>query len=330
MLGSTFRDYLLIRVGRKVARNRGYSMLKNLNLEEAVNFCKKYYCDNNLETPINVVTYLSSFPPGFSRQALQKAYGIKCSEFVSKLTDNLYAKPLNAAQRAKIEAHRLGYTLLSSEEYLSTATNRSKVKVSCNICYFEHETTISSLSGSKLGCPKCKSKNLPWRSREVELKDFLLDRYNCTLVSNIPTNESGAIELQHLDCGSKYSITLVKAIHPSSPNEGTCPNCRTTDRRVVHGGITFGSTFEYECYRIIEHIPNLEVHVPYSKYIDTDRRWVCDFKIGNYWLEVSNFKQDYKGYFNNISDKEELVTSSGQHFFFIRSLEEMQELSSIL
>lgn len=109
----------------------------------------------------------------------------------------------------------------------------------------------------------------------------------------------------------------------------TCPNCRPTDRRVVLDGITFGSQFEADCYTVLKS-HNPELHVRYSDYFNTSRRWVCDFKIGKYWIEVSNFKQDYKNYFSNIEEKQALVESNDEYFFFVRSLSELKELVALM
>lgn len=73
-----------------------------------------------------------------------------------------------------------------------------------------------------------------------------------------------------------------------------------------------------------------EVHVLYSDYFPTLRRWVCDFKIEDYWIEVSNFKQDFKNYFSNIEEKRDVVESNGGTFFFVTSLKELQELVSLM
>jgi hypothetical protein len=117
----------------------------------------------------------------------------------------------------------------------------------------------------------------------------------------------------------------VGVVSPNSTLRATCPNCRPTDRRVVLEGITFGSDFESKCYLILK--PKApEIHIPYRKYLDTNRKWVCDFKVQDYWIEVSNFKQDYKGYFANIEEKRNVVESSGYTFLFVTSLKELEEL----
>jgi hypothetical protein len=293
-------------------------------IENAVLTALTYYKNNNLPIPINVVSYIKSYPKGLSRQVLDVKYGIKCSEFV-KLLNPEYVKPLDAYSRAQTESKRLNYTLLTTKEYITN--NRDTVSLLCNLCG-RVLTTVTSLSGSKLGCLKCFSGNLPWYKRAEELEKLLNTQFNACIVSEIPRNQSGYITVKHLLCGTEYSSQLLGFVSPNSRLRGTCPNCRDTDRRVTEGGHTFGSQFELECFQLLKHL-NPEMHVKYSDYFNTDRRWVCDFKFGDIWVEVSNFKVDYKGYFSNIEEKELLVSSNGAHFFFLQSLKEVREFVEI-
>lgn len=296
------------------------------SLSEAVQTALKFYKENNLEVPKNVVEYIANFPKGMSRQMLKSRYNIKTSEFV-KLLNPLYEKPLDASSRALKECERLKYKLLTDTALLKN--KESKVDVECLDCGYIHNTSISSLFGSTLGCLKCKAGNLPWNKREKELDDLLIENFNSVRISDIPNNESGYLTVLHI-CGTEYTSQLLGFINPNTKNRGTCPNCRDTDRRVTVEGITFGSQFEYECFKFIKHLKP-EMHVPYSKYLNTSRRWSCDFKIDNIWIEVSNFKQDFKNYSQNIKDKESLVNSSEEYnFFFIQSLKEMEELANLI
>lgn len=296
------------------------------SLEKAVETAIIYYIENNTEVPKNVVEYTKDFPKGLSRQMLSSKYGIKCSDFV-KLLNPAYCKPLSASERVLVEVKRLGYKLITDP--LSLGNNRDKVQVQCNDCGYIHTTTVTSLSGTILGCPKCKSGNLPWYKRDKELDSILLDTFNCIRCSDIPSNEMGYLTVIHIPCESEYTSQLLGFINPNTKNRGTCPNCRDTDRRVSIDGVTFGSQFEYDCYKLIKSL-NPEVHIKYTDYMVTDKRWVCDFKIRDCWIEVSNFKQDFKNYFQNIKDKEYLVESNGFHFFFVTSLKEMEELALLL
>lgn len=287
---------------------------------------KEYYSTNNFKIPNSVVEYIAKFPPGLSRQMLKDKYGILCSEFVKMLNPS-YSKPLSAAERALVECSRLGYTLITDTTLLHNS--RDKVSIECIECKTIHTTTITSLAGSKLGCPKCKSGNLPWHKRQEELDSIILSRLNGLRVSSIPRSQSGFITIKHLECNTEYTTQLLGVVSPNSKLRATCPNCRPSDRRVTYNGITFGSEFEYQCYKLLEPL-NPEVQVAYAKYIDTNRRWVCDFKIASYWIEVSNFKVDYKGYFSNIEEKRVAVESAGYMFFFVTSIEELKELISLM
>lgn len=296
------------------------------DINSAINLAQTFYKTNNLPIPTSVVSYIENYPAGLSRQVLSSKYGIKASDFVKMLNPN-YAKPLNAKDRVQVEADRLGYKILSDTSKLTH--NRQSVSLECISCGFQHTTTITSLQGTKLGCPKCKSGNLPWSGRRNELEAICQDRLESQLISNIPNNQTGYIRLRHI-CGTEYDAQLVGVVSPASLLRATCPNCRSSDRRVVEDGVTFGSAFEVDCYRRLKHL-SPELHVRYSDYFSTVRRWVCDFKIGNYWIEVSNFKTDYKDYFSNIEDKRNLVESSEEHtFFFVTSLKELDELISLM
>lgn len=286
---------------------------------------KKYYTSNNLNIPTNAVEYIANYPKGFSRQVLKTKYGLTTSQVVMMLNPT-YRPPMVAKDRASVEATRLGYTLLTNQTLISN--NRDIVLVKCNNCGYEHSTSITSMSGTKLGCPKCKSGNLPWNKRREELEQIAKDRLDSEVISGIPSNQTGYITLRHI-CGTEYTTQLVGIVSPTTTLRGTCPNCRPSDRRITIDGITFGSEFEYKCYLLLQPL-SPELHVPYSKYLDTKRKWVCDFKVGVYWIEVSNFKQDFKNYFHNIEEKRDIVDSSGYVFLFVTSLKELEELISLM
>lgn len=301
-------------------------MIHMNDINSAVQTALTFYRSNNLPIPTCVTEYIGKYPPGLSRQVLSSKYGTKCSDFV-KLLNPEYIPPMSAKLRAETEAARLGYTIVSDTSVLRH--NRQQVDLKCNSCGYIHTTTITSLAGTLLGCPRCKSGNLPWHRRQDELAKICQDRLEATIVSDIPSNQSGYITLRHI-CGSEYTTQLLGVVSPNSLLRATCPNCRPTDRRVVEDGITFGSRFEADCYLRLKPL-NPELHVKYSDHFNTTRRWVCDFKIGNYWIEVSNFKVDYKDYFANIEEKCTLVEqSSNAQFFFVTSLKELDELISLM
>lgn len=297
-----------------------------MNNDIVVTEIRNYYLDNNKSLPKNVVEYIADYPKGWSRQVLKSKLGMQCSELI-KLLDPKYEKPKSAVERATIEAARLRYEILSDISLLKT--NRDSVTLKCLDCSNIHETTVTSLHGSSLGCPLCKSGNLPWHKRKQELESLVLDRLDAALASSIPMSNTGSIILKHNICGTEYSTALTGITHPQSKLRATCPNCRPSDRRVVYNGVTFGSQFELDCFLIIED-KHPKLHVKYSDYFNTHRRWVCDFKIGSVWIEVSNFKTDYKGYFSNIEDKRALVESSNEVFLFVQSVEELQDIISLI
>lgn len=294
---------------------------KNIQLFTTV---KNYYISKGKSLPKNVTEYMADHPPKLGRTAIKVNYSLTCAELLSNINDEYVLRdPIDTLFEC---CKKLNYTLVTelTDEYRA----KDKIDVKCNLCGFINTTTLDSLRGSIKGCIKCTSGNLSWDRRSEELKILLLDKFNAELVSDIPSNQTGYVTVRHLDCGTEYTSQLVGIVSPSTKLRGTCPNCRTSDRRVTNNGITFGSQFELDCYNILKHL-NPEIHVEYSKYFATSRKWVCDFKIGNSWIEVSNFKQDFKNYFANIIDKETLVESNGHNFFFIRSIKELEEFASI-
>lgn len=318
--GLRFRDYPQ-GVGPKAVRNGGY--MNDIN--KLIDSIKEYYTSNKFNLPGKVSEYIENYPVGLSRQVLKTKFGITTAQLI-QLLNSEYIKPLSAQERVLVEADRLRYIVVSDVKSLTT--NRCTVTLQCKDCNHIHVTTVTSLHGSKLGCPKCKSGNLPWSKRKEELIQIIQDRLNSELVSCIPDNQTGYVTLRHT-CGTEYTSQLVGVVSPNSTLKATCPNCRPTDRRVVLEGITFGSEFESKCYLLLKS-KNPELHVQYNKYIQTSRKWVCDFKINNYWIEVSNFKQEYKNYFANIEEKRNVVENSGYNFFFVRSLKELEELISLM
>lgn len=283
-----------------------------------------YYVSNDLDIPNSVTAYISNYPPGISRQVLKSKYNLTCSELLELINKDY--KKSNAQQSLKDACARLNYTLVSDTNKYNS---KDRIDVKCNICNYTNNTTLDSLRGSQKGCVKCTSGNLSWSKRQYELEELLLDKFQATLESEIPNNQTGFISLKHIDCGSIYKAQLVGIVSPNTKLRGTCPNCRNTDRRVVFEKLTFGSQFELDCYLVLKH-KNPEIHVPYSKYLNTDRRWVCDFKVGDTWIEVSNFKTDYKGYFANLADKQALVESSNYNFFFFDSVKDLKNFSELL
>lgn len=295
------------------------------DIDSLIEQAQAYYNNNNLSIPNSVKEYIENFPPGLSRQVLSK-FGIACSDFIKRLNPT-YVPPMKAKDRALEEAARLRYTIISDLSLIKN--NRDKVLLECIDCNALHTTTITSLQGSKLGCPACKSGNLPWHLRKSELDRLILTNFDGILVSEIPKSQTGSVSIKHNACKTIYTTQLVGIVSPNTKLRGTCPNCRTTDRRVTIDNLTFGSQFEYDCYLKLKHL-NPEIQVFYSKYFKTQRKWVCDFKIDKYWIEVSNFKTDYKDYFSNIEDKRNLVESNDNYFFFINSLKELDELIFLL
>ncbi|ASV43446.1 hypothetical protein [Vibrio phage JSF12] len=290
-----------------------------MKLEEAILQAKEHY---KTELPKTVSEYTKTYPKGLSRQVLKSRFGLTAGEFLTLLGAE-YSQPNRAEDLLKQELELKNLTALES---LADKTTKSRVSIRCNTCSNEFSTCYDSLRLSKYGCPQCAG-NKPLYLR----RDFVqgcADRVNAEVLY-VPTNNSQKVLLRCCDCKGEYSITLSKLTNPQTDLEGTCPDCRSTDRRVLYKGITFGSGFELDCYKILEHF-SPALHVKYKDHFTTNRRWVCDFVIGDYWVEVSNFKSNYKGYFENIDLKRSLVESNGKTFVFLTSLEEVRNFVNMI
>lgn len=274
------------------------------------------------EFPKNVAEYIKDFPKGCSRQVIKSRTGLTCGQFLELVNEN-YKMPNKAINSLKSYLKSLDLILISSIEEGSYKRD-DKIIIECKRCYSRNTTTLSSLRGSTTGCPTC-ANNLPWYRREEELRFLIKSRLAGSLISEIPKNQRGFIKIKCSVCQTEYTTQLVGVVSPNSTNRATCPNCRDTDRRVVYNNITFGSEFEYNCYLILkDYSPEMQVY--YKDYFDTKRNYTCDFKIDNMFIEVSNFKVDYKGYFSNIEDKKALVETDPKYkFFFLRTLQEVSE-----
>lgn len=283
-----------------------------MKLNEAIDFTKEYYKGN---IPTTVSQYMKDYPKGLSRQVLKSRYNLTAGEFL-KLLGSEYKATNKAKDLIQEQMNLKGLMVLES---LDNKTTKCRVKYKCKKCGNEFTTSYDSLRLSKYGCSQC-ANNKPLYLRH----DFVSEcaKKVGSKVISIPTNNKGRVVLECNSCNEEYSIALSKLTNPQTSKEGTCPNCRDTDRRVTYKGIVFGSGFERDCYKILEHL-NPEIHVRYKDHFDTTRLWVCDFVLGDYWIEVSNFKTDYKNYFDNIKQKEQLVKSSGKSFIFLTSLAEV-------
>ena len=280
----------------------------------------EYFDSKGLELPSTVTEYMQDFAPGCSRQMIKQYTGLTCGGFLTHIGSK-YEPTRPAIESLDYYCNKFDLTALNINRNSFRAKNRIVVK--CNQCGYENNTTLDSLRGTIKGCRKCKSGNLAWENRREELTKIILDRLDGTLEGGIPPRQSGFITIRCNKCYTEYKAQIIGVVHPNSDLRATCPNCRETDRRIVVDGVTFGSKFEYECYQLLEHLEP-ELHIKYKDHFDTTRRWLCDFKIGNQWVEVSNFKTDYKNYFENIENKRNLVENNGGVFFFLRSIPEVE------
>lgn len=294
--------------------------MKDIN--EAIKKAKEYFKDT---PPKNVVEYMKGYPRGLSKTMLKTYYGVTTAQFV-KLLNPEYENFLDKDAFAELTEVCLGLNLkpilpagVSPSSY-KKKTHR--ILTECLFCGYTNETTWDSLRQCSKGCRSCGSGNASWSSRKEELELIIRDRLDGVLISSIPANQYLPVSIRCNHCSSEYSTLLVGVVSPQTKLRATCPNCRPTDRRVVYEGVTYHSQFEFEVYQILKQLPGLRTSVYYKDEVETTRMWVCDFVFEDFLIEASNFKQDYKNYFQNIEDKRSAVVSSGKKFVFITSIKE--------
>lgn len=292
------------------------------NVEELVEFLLEFYKDSKI--PSTSTEYIANYPKGFSRQVLKSKFNLTTSDVLTAINSE-YKKPERVSKESLSKiASRLGYRLIN---FTGNTSKTIVANLECVDCGKKHSTTYESLRISRLGCRFCKSKNISYREAPERLEPHLL-RLNAELVSEIPKNQTGKVTLKHKLCGTEYTTLLVGVVSPNSAQRGTCPNCRTSDTRVAFEGTIFGSQFELDCFKLIKEYTNkIDLQVPYSTLIDTERRWTADFVINNNEIiEVSSFRpQDHPKYYTNIEEKVfELSKYPNLSINFFNSLKDLQ------
>lgn len=290
-----------------------------MKLDEAIKIAKEYY--QNKTIPKTVTEYMGDYPSGLSRTSLKSKLGLTAGQFLEKIGSS-YTKMESTGSKLSNLAKARGHRVLSD---VSTITKSTKVSL---ICSEGHEFTTywDSYVQCKTGCKSC-SGNLELYSRVEDLENRA-KLLNVSLVGK-PTsgNQLNYLQLKCNICSEEYSCRIGRFLSPTSDKEGTCPNCRSSDTRVTYSGLTFGSQFERECFKLLEHKdPMLQVR--YSDYFNTTRQWTCDFVIEDCWIEVSSFRKDsqgYDSYLKNINNKRDVVESGGKRFIYLTSLREVED-----
>jgi hypothetical protein len=288
-----------------------------MKLEEAVSTCLKFY---GTEVPKTVSEYIANYPKGLSRQVLKGKFDLTTGQFL-KLLGSSYQEPIATKDKFIKACAERGLSIISIADYI---TKNTLVDVQCNTCKDLFSTYWGTLSLTKIGCQNCAGcKKLSERPEFLQEK---ADKVNSTVLS-VPENNADKIWLKCKGCATEYSITTTHLTNPSTDKTATCPNCRDSDHRVTHEGITFGSQFERECYKLLKHLQP-KIQQRYSTCFPTSRQWTCDFVIGDYWVEVTSYTKNSSGfatYSKNIEDKRALVESVGKSFIYLTSLREVRD-----
>ena len=292
--------------------------------EEILESVRSYYKDQKLEIPRTIKEYNKNFKPGFGRTRLKELYGVTGKEFMALLNkDPSLYKTITYYTELFTEKLNITVTKVNSK-YSDLKSYR--LTFVCNDCSFEQEASISSLCQRTYGCTRCKSGNAKIKDNP-ELLLRRLANNNLSLVSSLPNNQLDKLKVICNNCYSTFEVLPVKIMHPQTDNTGTCPNCRTTDRRVVYDNKIFGSQLERNIYKeLIKYFDNIECQKPYKHINKCSRNWSCDFYINNTIIEVSNFKADFKNYYGNLAEKLQWAKNSNVNFIHISKISEVKEL----
>lgn len=288
-----------------------------MKLPEAIEKAKVFYKD--IGVPNTVTEYMANSPPGLSRTTLKAKLDLTAGQFLSHIGSS-YQEQVPTIDKLRELMKERKHVLLNK---VDSCTKNTPLSMECSKGH-KFNTYWGTYRITKVGCKACASNlELKYRKEEIDNRASLLG----SKVLEYPESQQKRVHLKCLGCGEEYSILGVKLMNPNTDNEGTCPNCRITDTRVTFEGITFGSQFERECYKLLKHL-NPKLQVRYSHTFNTTRRWVCDFVIGDVWVEVSSFRKDSKGYnsyLSNIEEKREIVESHGLAFKYLTSLREVKD-----
>ena len=291
--------------------------------KELVNTLTEYYKGNY---PKTTSEYVQNYPKGFSRQVLKSKYNLNCRDLLDYLNNQ---EPQKTTLQKFLEGcESRGLEVLDKDIDSRTFVKNTKTKVRCLGCQSEFETYWDTLSQTKKGCKSCVGM-LEWAYRKNEIELLVASKgYDILeMPSNITLHSSEKLVLRCGKCGSAFCQKLKEIKHPRTDNGGSCPNCRDTDRRVSYQGITFGSQFERDCYKVFESLDlleNLRLQVPYKE-LNSERQWSCDFVYEDFWIEVSNFKIDYKNYLANIEEKREFISSKSKSFKFFSKVSDLRK-----
>lgn len=273
-----------------------------------ITFLKTYYNGNFPKT----VTELRKTAPSSYRKNKEK-FNKRDSEIL-QLINPEYKPPKTTEQLVKDYEERLNLKCL-----ILPKNSREKSKWKCGRCEYEFFTTLNSLRLCKYGCKKC-ANNLDLSKRKEDL-DKIADTKNVTIIK-YPKNNDDLISLKCEICG--YEFERVTRKFQFDETVGKCPKHFSKSTKVVYEGIEFDSKFELECYKILQKF-NPKIHVKYSDILQTDKNYEADFVISNDIIEVSNFKINYKNYFETIKIKNNIAENNGFSFYFLTSLKEVKE-----
>jgi len=299
--------------------------------EEVFKKLRAYYL--NKKIPNTVTEYAKDYPPGYSRTMLKSSYDLTVSEVLYNINDTYIKSNDSILAKNNLDeiVKKLNLTLLNSY------TNKhTKLEVRCNICNDINITTYDSIKLSKYGCRVCaNNKPLTKESAITKLKS-LSDRYlinEDTIISesiNRSWLTTNTIEFKCLDCNTVFTRNASYCYYRG--NNKMCPSCNPSKvRPVTYKNITFNSTFEYECYKLLEEY-NPITHFKYKSIIkNCTNQYVGDFLIANTIIEVTSYNANseydkFKKHTNTLSLKQDLAIKAGFSFYVIRSLPELENL----
>lgn len=293
--------------------------------EQTIEFLKNYYILNNKPIPTTVKQYEQDFPKGYGRTTIKTKFSLSCKQLLAILNND---KSLNkdVDYWLSLILSKFDIDVINLEQ--ASQIRKSVITYACKQCSFVQQASIESLNLRKTSCTACQSGNAKIKDNPSKLLKSLT-RLNVRLLDKLPENQLDKILVACNNCNTEFYVLPTKAMHPQTDNTGTCPNCRTSDRRVVYDNHIFGSQIERDVFiELSKYVTNIHRQVKYSSIAACTRKWIMDMYIGNTIIEVSNFSKEphNQTYYSNLEYKKQWAISNGFNFIHISKVSEVKAL----
>jgi len=275
-------------------------------LEEAIKLAKDYYLDK--EVPKNTREWRSNCPPELTAG--------KINSMPFTVGDVLRAVNPEARSRSSkvdYDLDTLGFDTLTFQ-----GSKGTYVCSNCkNINTSERSSILKWLKNKTKYCPSCRE--VPGITKTAEYySEKLPEGYKAIEVLSQAGNTKVLVE--HITCGNRK---LYSSKHILSSEYLVCSHCE--------GLGSFSSKQEkLICEHILDNFSylNPQFQVPYSELASTSRRWVLDvyFPSLKLALEITTKGNGYMGYFDNLNDKLEFLSSNNYCARVVYSVTEVDDI----